>query len=239
MSSYSRLSRMQEKENRWQIVAYCGLGVVLLFLVFKFGIPGIFSLASTINNMRHSGTNATTPAGPNLEIPSKPSISAQYTATSSSSVKITGVADPNINVTLFRGDQLLDNTVSDDQGQFNFDGQLSSGQNVFTVQATSNSGKKSETSDPVSVNSNNQPPKLEITSPADGATITNSDSVDIVGKTDPGADITVNDSNAIVNDSGEFRYFLRLNNGDNHVKVVSTDSAGNTTTKELTVKKPN
>lgn len=230
---------MQEKENRWQIAVFTGLGIILLFLVVKFGIPGIFTLASTINNLRHPGANTANSTNSSLEIPSKPSLSSQYTATSSSSIKISGVADPNVNITLFRGDQILDNTVTDDKGKFNFVADLSSGRNVFSAQVTNNAGKKSESSDSITVNSNNQPPKLEITSPTDGATINNSDSVDIVGKTDSGSDITVNDGAAIVNDSGEFRYFLRLNSGDNKIKVVATDAAGNTTTKEITVKKPN
>lgn len=239
MPGYSRLSKTQEKENRWQILLFSGLGIVLLFLVIKIGIPALFGLTSTINNLRHSGVNSTNNSENNLEIPSKPSLSANYTATSSSTVKITGIADANINITLFRGDQLLDNTVSDVLGKFNFDADLSSGANKFSAQATDSRGKKSESSDILEVAYINQPPKLEVTSPQDSATINNSDSVDIVGKTDSGADITVNDSTAIVNDSGEFRFFLRLNSGDNKIKVVATDPAGNTTTKELTVKKSN
>ena len=63
-----------------------------------------------------------------------------------------------------------------------------------------------------------------------------SQNISVSGATDPGDSVSVNDRLAIVDKDGNFSYSLDLNSGDNKIKVVSSDPAGNQTTKELTVK---
>jgi len=55
------------------------------------------------------------------------------------------------------------------------------------------------------------------------------------GKTDPNVKVTINDFWAIVDDSGNYSYNLSLKSGDNPIKIVATDDAGNNTEKDLKI----
>jgi bacillopeptidase F len=90
-------------------------------------------------------------------------------------------------------------------------------------------------SDTFTVSLLTDPPSLSITSPKDGDTVSNQ-LTPIMGTTDEGAKVTVNDLFCIVDDKGNFSYGFNFQNGDNKIKVVATDAAGNKTTKEMTVK---
>ena len=73
-------------------------------------------------------------------------------------------------------------------------------------------------------------PKLTLTSPSDGQTFSkDSNKATIAGQTDPTDRVTVNGYWAIVDSKGNFTYALPLQNGDNQLKIIATDDAGNTT----------
>ncbi len=68
-------------------------------------------------------------------------------------------------------------------------------------------------------------PHLEIMEPADNAVV-RSDLVDIKGKTDPGAVVSVNDEIAIADDQGYFSISLGLDPGLNIVLVSTSNDSG-------------
>jgi bacillopeptidase F len=75
-----------------------------------------------------------------------------------------------------------------------------------------------------------------VTSPTDGQTFAKDQgSVQVSGKTDNNVKITVNGFWAIVDDSNNFSYALPLQGGENQIKVVAEDKAGNTTQKDIKV----
>jgi hypothetical protein len=79
-------------------------------------------------------------------------------------------------------------------------------------------------------------PKLEISTPADGASFSKADSeINVSGNTDAENTVRVNDFIAIVDGAGNFSYLLKLSEGDNKIKITATNPAGSNTSKELTV----
>jgi len=99
------------------------------------------------------------------------------------------------------------------------------------------SDKESAYSQNIRIVYRNKTPNLEITSPQDNQSISNGDGqVKVEGKTDPSVRVTVNEYWAIVETDGTFSYLLRLQKGDNNIKVVANDDAGNKTEKQIKVK---
>lgn len=232
MQYSSRLSRRYDKLSKQQsyLLLAGALGLLVLFVVF--GFPAILNLAAGISGLGRSGGSFVADRG---VAPAIPKLSQEFDATNSASIKLSGVADPKVTVELWQNDSSVDTTVVGDDGKFNFTVNLKKGDNLFAVQATSEQGVKSERSEIYKFSYLNSNPKLEITSPKDGDTVKDSP-VSISGRTDSDVTVTINERLAIVRSDGNFTGSLSLSNGDNKIKIVVTDRAGNQTAKEITVK---
>ncbi|MEK6679789.1 MAG: hypothetical protein AABY39_10280, partial [Nitrospirota bacterium] len=80
------------------------------------------------------------------------------------------------------------------------------------------------------------PPKVNITSPANGSTLTDS-SITVTGTIDDNlAQVTVNDISVTVS-NGTFTANIQLNEGENVITVTATNQCGFTTTQNITVTK--
>lgn len=75
---------------------------------------------------------------------------------------------------------------------------------------------------------------LTITSPTNGATVTNT-SLRVSGKTVPGAEVFINDKEARADALGNFSVTITLDEGENTIIVMANDADGNVAEKELTV----
>ncbi|MBI2443500.1 MAG: hypothetical protein HYV40_06395, partial [Candidatus Levybacteria bacterium] len=73
--------------------------------------------------------------------------------------------------------------------------------------------------------------------PADGQSFNGGDNrtITVSGKTTDDAKVTVNGFWAVMQPDGMFRYRLTLQDGENQIKIVSTDEANNKTEKSLKV----
>jgi bacillopeptidase F len=81
---------------------------------------------------------------------------------------------------------------------------------------------------------------LDVSSPSDGQgfnknQVNTGNTINVAGKTDQGVSVTVNGFWAVVDDNNNFSYTLPLQNGDNQIKIVAVDLAGNKTEKDLKV----
>ena len=77
-------------------------------------------------------------------------------------------------------------------------------------------------------------PKLEVTSPAQGATVEVT-SVSVEGSTDPEAKLTVNNQEVGLNKDGNFKEEVKLSSSVNNISVVATSKFGQSTKVERTV----
>ena len=135
------------------------------------------------------------------------------------------------------GDQV---TTADSSGNFSLNVNLDDGPNALDVIATNDSGNRGEvdlmvnsipsttptaTSGSQVITSTGALP-LTVTQPTDGATL-NTNDVTIIGRTVPGATVTVNSVTDVADAAGNFSIALSLDNGPNALDVIAMDNNGN------------
>jgi len=75
---------------------------------------------------------------------------------------------------------------------------------------------------------------LEIVSPKDGTTVSTS-SVNLTGKTNPDADVFINNKQLKADASGNFSSTVSLDEGQNSIIVVVNDNNGNSAEKQVNI----
>ncbi len=229
----TRLSRKLVNQTKRKLLLYLIGTVAILFLIIKFGIPLLINFSLFMSGGK-SGQDSTQQNSPSFVAP--PSLNPYASATNSAQIKLNGSAQKNQTVKLFVNNQLVDSTSTKDDGSYSFDSvTLKNGDN--TIQTKANvKDKESDYSNAITVTYNNKAPTLSVDSPSDGQSFSKDpSSITVTGKTDPDVIVTVNDFRAIVKDNGSYAYTLQLQNGDNQIKVIATDQAGNKTEKDLKV----
>ncbi len=159
-------------------------------------------------------------------------------ATKDDLISISGQSEEGVKVMLFINGSKSQETIADGDGHFDFTGIATSelAQNLYII-AIDESGNESKPSTSYEFVKDITPPEFEITNPkanevfrSTGRTYT------VVGKTEPGITITINEQFALVQPSGDFSANIRLDEGNNKLKIKATDKAGNEKEEELTMK---
>lgn len=230
----SRLNRTSEKKTKRQLILYTVGIFALLFVLFKFGIPALTNLSLFLSSKNNSSTDN---AMQSTTLVSAPVLSQPFTATNSATIMVSGTAGAKQTIQLFVNSSLVDTKPTKDDGSFSFTGvALSQQQNAIQVKAKTADNKTSDYSDTWNIGYLQKPPSLSVDSPHDGDSFDSSHpTAQVRGKTDPDVRVTVNGFWAIVDNNGNYSYNLSLQNGDNHIEVVATDNAGNTTKNDFTV----
>jgi uncharacterized protein YfaP (DUF2135 family) len=229
----SRLSRRSEEQSKKNFfLSIIGI-LAVLFVFFHFILPLLLNASSVISQNKDNGTKKSS-----NNFISPPFLNQTYTATNSAQVSISGTALPKETVKLIVNGSTGDSTQTKDDGTFTFSNiSLTSGQNSITAKAKNDKGDESDFSNQITITYSNKQPSLTIDSPSDGQSFQKAqNSITVSGKTDSGDKVTVNGFWAIVDDNGQYTYTLALQNGDNKIEVISTDSAGNQTKLTKTVK---
>jgi hypothetical protein len=234
-SPYSRLSRRQEKENIRRAFLYFFLALILMGATILLGIPILVRVAVFFAEIRGSSLPV---EQTDLLAPPPPRINTLPEATKTAYINLSGTAEAGATVEIYINDQKVDSLVSDSDSNFSTGKlRLEEGKNSIYALATDKAGNQSSTSELYYVWYDEKPPELEITSPQDGANFYGEQekSLTVQGKTEPGVSVFLNDRMIIVNSEGEFSTPFSLNVGENQIKVVSRDEAGNETEKEIKV----
>lgn len=220
----SRIKRISERKSRKNlIVSTLGI-VIIIFAVFKIGIPILASASLFLSNLgsqdneNQEGTMFLQP----------PVIFSLPTATNSSLIKLEGQTTADREVEIFIGGDLISKIKADGEGKFevsNF--RLKEGENIIAARVKDNNGKQSEFSESQTVVLDNKPPELEVSNPSSGEKFSGNNLIDVRGKTEKDARITVNEFRAIVDPEGNFSYTLSLSPGENKIIVRATDLASN------------
>ncbi|HSX09749.1 MAG TPA: hypothetical protein VLF93_06355 [Candidatus Saccharimonadales bacterium] len=231
--SRSRLSNNLEKKAIHNIILVIVGFLIIIGIAIFFGYKLLvgFSLLAE----KSQGSDNTTANQQNNTYIAPPTLNTAATATNSAQIAISGYAQKNQTINLYLNDDMVDTTSVDSNGKFSFPSvTLKQGQNSITAKTDINN-KESGPSNTLSITYSKSAPGLSIDKPQDGQTISKNDSptFNIEGKTDIGNQVTVNGFWAIVDDQGNYNYLYTLQNGDNDIKVVATDQAGNQTTKEI------
>lgn len=229
----SRLKTNLKKQNTKAIFGI----IIILLLIVLFGMKLLVGFTVVLEKFKNPKDNTVNTQS--LDYIATPVINNSSTATNKANIDISGyVSSNNVSINLYVNSHLVDKTKPDSRNNFSFkDISLSPGDNEIKAKAISIDNKQSDFSDKVAIKYLDKPPALEINSPQDGQSFKKGQSpIKISGKTDSGVKVTVNDFWAISNDDGTFYYMFNLSDGDNNLKIVATDEAGNKTTKELKIK---
>lgn len=228
----SRLSRRTEqKTKKTFILSILGIIITLLF-AFKFGIPLLVNMSMFLSGSKNSQEQSKIQK-PDF-IPA-PALNSLPEATSSANIVITGLAAKDQTITLYVNGTLTDETDTEDDGTFSFKETISAGENIIKVKAVVKN-KESDFSNSFTVALKSAPPSLNTSSPENGQSFSkDQNTIEVNGTTDPDVKVTVNGFWAIVDDSGNYSYNLLLHSGENSIKIIATDLAGNSTEKEIKV----
>ena len=231
--SSSRLSRHQAREGRRQIYFYLIVIILLIVLVLTFGTKIIEFIGNATYLIRGDSENTTEDS---ISLVQSPELDTLPDAVSSETLEVKGnVLDEGGNVELFVNGQKIDTEKINNGTSFVFSIKLDEGENE--IKARYRVGRKaSDFSVGQIVSFYKDKPKLEEISPSDGQTFKRGDeSIEIRGKTDTNSVITVNGFRAVVDQSGNFSYFLKLNSGENTVVIMAKNKAGLEEKKEIKV----
>lgn len=229
----SRVSRRELKKSKKKLIYSIAGILIILFLLFKLGIPLLIRFSIFISG--HKQTSEATQATNQPTFIPPPVLNQSFTATNSAQIKISGTAEKKQEIILYVNDQVVANQNAQDDGTFSFDTvSIKNGDNTIQTKAKVHD-EESSFSNMITITYQNKAPSLEMNAPSDGQNFSKDPAITVKGKTDPDAKVTVNDFQAIVEDDGTFAYSMQLQNGDNQLKIIATDTAGNKTEKDLKV----
>ncbi len=229
----SRLSERLEKKSRNSLLLSIVGMLILSFLLIKFGIP---FLANASLFFSGSQTNENTTKKKDLFV-APPVLNSLFNATASAQISVSGIGAEKQKISLYVNDEKVDTVETKSDKMFEFQNvTLKKGENRIKAKAITENDQESDFSTEQVVMHITEPPSLVLDSPSDGQTFSkDQNSITVKGKTDSGVKVTVNDFWAITDPNGTFTYTMQLNSGDNPIKIVATDAAGNKTEKEIKV----
>ncbi len=230
----SRLMRFEEKRAfRRLVLTLLGTVAIILALVF-LGLPALIKFSLFMGGLKGSNEAST---AKDTTLPYPPHLEAPYTATNSARITLSGYAEPNSTLEVFLNSESLKKILLKDDGQFEIaDVPLKEGENKITAVTKDAADNTSQPSDTLLVIYKKTPPSLEVSEPSDGQGYNGENKkAKISGITEAGATVTVNGRLVMVKSDGSFIYDFPLSNGDNPLKIVATDIAGNQTTVERKV----
>ena len=229
----SRLNRATNEQITKKTVVLGLTTVVLAILVIFFGLPllikfSVFLGQGKSKNQTDTEVKKLPPVAPRLVIP--------YEATNSGQIKITGFAEAKVKVELFKNEASMGTTEVTENGDFAFENlSLDEGENSFTAMASTEQNGSGDDSSPVVVVYDTKAPELSVTNPSEESLNVDYADFDIVGKTESGSSISINNRIATVDNDGNFKLKWQLNTGKNELEITATDLAGNQTKKKVTI----
>ena len=228
----TRLERHASKQLHSRIITFVIiLALVVVFLV-TIGLPLLINASVAIGKMFSKNTDQENSA----EALGDFSVNEIPSATNSASINVSGNVENLSELEIYlNGDREDTIDLSDAQDFSATITGLRSGENQIYFLGKVKNSTATKKSDSYTVTYTNQKPKLEISEPSDNL-ITPRDEIKVAGKTDQNISVIVNDSPVTVDASGSFQTNVKLKEGENKIKIVVQDAAGNSDSKELTVK---
>jgi len=224
-----------ERKDLFRLLRILGGIVVLLVLLYYGainGIPYIGSFWALFTGNRTETQKDTTP-------PPSPSFSPLSSYTKTKTIKVSGFAEPASEVTLSVNGDKDGKTITEAGGTFNFSDVTlpTQGRNVITAVAADPSGNVSQKSAELIITLDTKPPEIKVSSPKDGQSFVGENKqISVKGKTEAGATVKVNETQATVLADGTFKTTITANTpGNIKITIIATDKAGNEKTVELTV----
>lgn len=207
--------------------------IILLIIAIGFFAPQLGSFFGLFSKNRNVQDDSA------IIKPNAPILSNIPKASNTNTISFNGYAQPGMAIKLYvNGPEVANITVSAD-GIFSFtDIKLNDGQNTIFAKAVDTHNVESDVTKTTYVYVDKEKPKIEILSPKDGDIIKNLDKrIQITGKINEKCSVKINDRIAVVKPDLTFETLMGVSNeGSVKIKIEATDEAGNTTTKEISVR---
>lgn len=231
----SRLGRNSEKQNKKQATLFTIGIIVLIVVLLQFGPLLINVFGNVVYTIRGADKeNESLLTG--KEVVQPPTLTGIADATQSARISFSGTAQTDSGtVEIYVNDELEDE-IDLEKNTFEVKGiPLSKGKNIVKARLVKGE-KTSAFSEEFEISYIADKPKLEVSSPTDGASFAKADkNISITGTTDPDNTVSVNSFRAIVESNGEFSYLFQLSDGENQIKIVATNPAGSTSEKQIKI----
>ncbi|HMS22731.1 MAG TPA: hypothetical protein PKA38_03095 [Candidatus Levybacteria bacterium] len=230
----SRFSRTTQEKTKKQIFFFIIAIFLLLFVAFQFGPLLLDSVSSLTSVFRKNTTEVTASEDSTLEAPF---IDSLPSATVSAHITISGSSTySDAQVELYVNDELSDTAILADDQKFLFENvKLTEGQNIIRARIKRGNEYSSYTRS-YYVSQSKGAPKLDVTSPTEGQQFGRGDqTITVQGVTDPDSNITVNGFRAVVDENGNFSYYLNLAEGENELSIKTQGKSGQETEKKIKV----
>lgn len=225
---YSRRSRVEERSARHRIAIGLIGSIALLVFIALFGLKLLIGFSLLVDRIR-GGSNQQSPQQALLQ---PPVLNHLPEATNSATLTINGTGTAKMQVVVYVNDAEYKRLAIPDNGTFQVaDIPVTEGKMTMSAKLLDAKNTLSDLSNVVTTTIDRTPPKLEISSPADNATVNDgTHKVTITGITDEDMRLTITGRIVVLKADGSFSYSMPLNDGPNKLEVISTDAAGNTTT---------
>jgi len=230
----TRLTKIEERKAIKQAVLYIFLTIILVALLIFVGIPAIIKLAVFLGEW--SSSNAPVEKQDQLA-PAPPALQPTTQATNSAQFSLSGYSEKGTLVKIILNGQPAKEVIADADGQFTARNlTLQSGQNTIKAQTIDKANNKSNYSKTTAIILDQTPPELEIANPKDGDQFFDEDrQITISGKTEKKATVEINNRMSVIDQYGNFSQPYELKEGENKLKIIAKDHAGNTTTQEISI----
>lgn len=225
----ARSSRRVIRKGKRNFVVTIIIIIVILYATLNWVLPFVVGGLASVGGFFRKPVKAEIPVSENSLL-APPVFNLPYEATNTAQIDISGYGTASSKVQFYLDDNLEQTVDVSDDGSFTIQNvNLSLGTNNIYGKSVDSNDKTSLSSKTIQLIYDNSKPALNVTSPSDGQTVQGDKKLTISGKTDPTAQIYVNDNRVIVNDDGSFQTQQDLNEGDNTFTIKAQDKASNTT----------
>lgn len=229
----SRLEKKEDEEITKKTVMMGVATVLVLVIVLFFGLPLLVKLSVLLGDAKNKNSKVITEK---LMPPLPPRLVVNYEATNSATIDISGLAEAKTKVKLLKNDISVNEVVTLDSGDFVFNGVLlDEGENVFYAIASKDKEGSSDVSRMVKIYYDKVSPNIEMTNPVEESLKVDTADFDVIGQSEKGVSVTVNNRYAMVDDNGKFKIKLQLNAGKNDIEIIVRDLAGNETRRKIAI----
>ncbi|MBI3103783.1 hypothetical protein HYZ05_02495 [Candidatus Daviesbacteria bacterium] len=223
--SYS--ARRLIRKSRRNLIITCLLIITLLYATINWALPSFVNMLGEVNNIVKPAPKRvkidqlnSTLAPPILNIP--------FESTNTAKINISGYANPNAKVKIFVDDKAITTISVLEDGSFTAkEIDLNFGTNSIFSKSIDEEGKESLSSKTFKIIFDNEQPSLSVNEPEDNKNVAGERKLKISGKTEPGAQVFVNNAQVIVDKDGNFSTIVQLADGDNYFSIKAQDHAVN------------
>ncbi len=236
MSDRPVVSRLVKREKQklikqtW-IAVVLSIGLLLIFIFF--GLPNAPRIIALI-----AGSNPTSGFSDSIP-PQVPVLQFGQRYTNQPDFVVKGIAEANSQVIVIRNERELEGVTTGEDGIFERSIKLDEGENAISAYSVDGANNQSLPTKTEVITLDTKEPELVL-----GEGISAEMSVvgkdkqyfTISGQTKPGAKVTINDRFLFAKADGSFSYRYRLNEGDNQIKIIAEDKAGNSVEQSILIK---